>query len=57
MVEEDRQKISFITKQGTYYYNVMPFELKNVGSMFQRIINKVFVEQIGYHIKVPMLMT
>lgn len=29
MYEPDREKITFVTKEGNYVYNVMPFVLKN----------------------------
>lgn len=45
MAKGDKEKISFITNQGIYYYNVMPFGLKNTKATFQRIISKVFTEQ------------
>ena len=47
MVEEDREKTSFITSQGLYYYKVMPFGPKNVGATYQRLVNKMFSKQIG----------
>ena len=31
MLEEDQEKIAFITNQGLYCYKVMSFGLKNVG--------------------------
>nr|XP_016503144.1 PREDICTED: RNA-directed DNA polymerase homolog [Nicotiana tabacum] len=31
MEEADQEKTTFITRQGTYYYRVMPFGLKNAG--------------------------
>ena len=31
MLEEDQEKIAFITSQGLYCYKVMSFGLKNVG--------------------------
>lgn len=39
--------MTFITKQDNYQYNGMPFILKNVGTKCQRMINKVFGEEIG----------
>ncbi|KAI5348242.1 hypothetical protein L3X38_001129 [Prunus dulcis] len=47
MHEDDKAKTSFIIKRGTYYYKVMPFGLKNVGATYQRLVNKIFKEQIG----------
>nr|XP_016496334.1 PREDICTED: uncharacterized protein LOC107815290 [Nicotiana tabacum] len=34
--EEGQEKTTFITHQGTYYYRVMPFGLKNAGATYQR---------------------
>ena len=47
MVEEDQEKTAFITSQGLYCYNVMPFGLKNVEATYQRLVNKMFSNQIG----------
>ena len=47
MVEEDYEKIAFITSQGFYCYKVMPFGLKNTGATYQRLMNKMFSKQIG----------
>lgn len=44
----DRKKMTFINKQDNYQYNGMPFILKNIGTKYQRMINKVFGEEIGY---------
>ena len=52
MAEEDQKKIAFITSQGLYYYNVMPFELKNAGATYQRLVNKMFSAQIGRNMEV-----
>ena len=40
--ETDQEKTSFITNQGLFCYKVMPFGLKNAGSMYQRLMNKMF---------------
>ena len=34
MAEEDQEKTAFITSQGLYCYNVMPFELKNAKATY-----------------------
>ena len=38
----DVEKTSFITPHGLFCYNVMPFELKNVGATYQRLVTKMF---------------
>ncbi|XP_059625366.1 uncharacterized protein LOC132268551 [Cornus florida] len=43
----DEEKTSFVTERGTYCYKVMPFGLKNAGATYQRLISKIFKEQIG----------
>ena len=52
MAEEDQEKTSFIMSQGLYYYKVMPFGLKNAGSTYQRLVNKMFSKQIGKNMEV-----
>ena len=52
MAEEYQKKIAFITSQGLYYYNVMPFGLKNAGATYQRLVNKMFSAQIGRNMEV-----
>ena len=42
----DEDKTEFITDRGIYCYRVMPFGLKNVGETFQRMVNKIFEEQM-----------
>ena len=48
----DKEKMTFITKNVNYYYKVIPFGLKNTGATYQRLVNKVFAEQIGRTMKV-----
>ena len=52
MHEHDQEKTSFVTSQGLFYYRVMPFGLKNVGATYQRLMNRIFVPQIGRNVQV-----
>jgi hypothetical protein len=47
MNEDDQEKMTFITSKGLFYYRVMPFGLKNAGVTYQRLMNKMFHNQIG----------
>ena len=47
MAEEGHEKIIFIMDHGLYCYKVIPFGLKNVGATYQRLVNKVFANQLG----------
>ncbi|KAL0426325.1 UNVERIFIED_CONTAM: Polyprotein P3 [Sesamum latifolium] len=49
---QDQEKTSFITEQGTFCYQVMPFGLKNAGATYQRLVNKVFNHMIGRNMEV-----
>ena len=52
MDPSDQEKTSFVTGQGTYCYQVMPFRLKNVGATYQRLVNKMFQKKIGASMEV-----
>ena len=52
MAKEDQEKTTFVTNQGLYCYKVMPFGLKNVGAMYQRLVNQMFKKQIGKNVEV-----
>ena len=42
-----KKKMAFITVMANYCYKVMPFGLKNMRAIYQRLMNKVFAELIG----------
>ena len=46
MVEKDEEKIAFVTNCILYYYKLMSFGLKNVGAIYQRLVNKDFACQL-----------
>ena len=52
MHPSDKDKTSFINGQGLYCFKVMPFGLKNIAATYQRMVNKLFKEQIGRSIEV-----
>ena len=52
MHKADQEKTSFVTSQGLFCYKVMPFGLKNAGITYQRLMNKMFAQQIGRNVQV-----
>ena len=46
MAKEDQEKMAFIIDHALYCYKVMPFGLKNAGATYQRLVNKVFADQL-----------
>ncbi|KAL5555727.1 hypothetical protein UlMin_037963 [Ulmus minor] len=46
MHQPDQEHTAFLTDQGLYCYKVMPFGLKNTGATYQRLVNKMFKQQI-----------
>ena len=51
LATDDQEKTAFVTHVGNYYYKVMPFGLKNVGSTYQRMITKMFEPQLGKNVE------
>ncbi|XP_028116466.1 uncharacterized protein LOC114314209 [Camellia sinensis] len=47
MFGPDQEKTTFIIPKGIYCYKVMPFGLKNVGATYQRMVTKMFKDQLG----------
>ena len=46
LAENDQEKLAFLTPVGNYHYKVMPFGLKNVGSIYQRMMTRMFEPQL-----------
>ena len=49
---DDQEKTGFVTPTRNYHYKVMPFDLKNAGSTYQRMMTKMFKPQLGKSIEV-----
>ena len=47
MHEGDQEHTAFLTNQSLYCYKVMLFGLKNTVATYQRLVNKMFKEQIS----------
>ena len=52
MYSPDSEKTTFITPHGLFYYNVMPFGLKNVGATYRRLVTKMFRPLLGKNMEV-----
>ena len=52
MDEADQEKTFFVTSQGLFCYEVMPFGLKNAGATYQQLVNHMFHPQIWRNVKV-----
>ena len=52
MDENDQEKTSFITSRGLFCYKVMPFGSKNARATYQKLMNRIFHDQIGRNVEV-----
>ena len=47
MAESDQAAMAFITPYGPFYFNTMPFGIKNAGATYQRMIQTCLETQLG----------
>ena len=52
MHPRDKEKTAFMTADANYYYEVMPFGLKNAGATYRRVMYKIFKGLIGRAVEV-----
>ena len=50
--EADQEKTSFVMSQGIFCYKVMSFGLKNARATYQRLVNRMFVQQIRRNVEI-----
>jgi len=48
----DKDKTAFMMDGANYFYEVMPFSLKNVGATYQSLMDKLFKGMIGWNVEV-----
>ena len=48
----DEENTAFMTEHSNYCYRTMPFGLKNAGATYQRLMDKIFSEQVGRNIEI-----
>lgn len=51
MYHFDAEKTMFMTEGANYYYEVMPFGLKNAGATYQRLMDKILADQMGRNVE------
>ncbi|GKF68636.1 reverse transcriptase domain-containing protein [Tanacetum coccineum] len=51
MAEEDEDKTAFFTGKEIFCYRKMPLGLKNARATYQRLVDKVFSDQIGRNLE------
>ena len=51
LTTEDREKTAFISPNANYHYTMIPFGLKNVGAIYQRMMTKCFGTRLGIRLR------
>jgi len=51
MHPRDESKTAFMTETCNYCYKVMPFGLKNAGSTYERLMDKVLAPMLGRNVQ------
>lgn len=46
LAEEDKEHKAYFSPRGLYCYTLMPFELRNDGATYQRILEKLFAKWV-----------
>ena len=49
---DDQEKATFVTLIENYHYKVMSFSLKNAGSIYQRMMARMFESHLGKNIEI-----
>ena len=52
LAPKDQGKTAFISLDANYHYTVIPFELKNAGATYQRMMIRMFWDKIGHTVEV-----
>jgi len=52
MHPRDKEKTAFRTDSNNFYYEIIPFGLKNVGATYQRLMDHFFKNMIGKNVEV-----
>ena len=52
LASDDQEKTAFVTLVGNYNYKMMPFGLKNAGSIYQRMMTRMFDSQLEKNIDI-----
>jgi len=43
----DKEKVALVIDSNNFYYEIMPFSLKNVGATYQRLMDYIVKDMLG----------